>query len=312
VLSELARLSRPKPSSENTSPLSRTLGRQIDFAEPKPSTVGLVAHGSDPRSRRRSERDVNRRAYGQNFIESKTLAAELVADAEILPDHVVVEPGAGRGVLTVPLAERAEHVYALEIDAHWVAVLRKGLARFTNVEVVESDTFSFRSPPPPFRVFGNIPFGISTRILHHYLNDLSRGPGRADLIVQLQVARKRANVTHPPLLNVTWAPWYSFQLGRVIPANAFRPKPSVDAAVLTISLRSEPLLPHAEQASFTSFAKAGFASGGILRPALRQRLTGKQVRVLQRQLGFGAEARASDLDIDTWLELYRAVEQLSG
>jgi 23S rRNA (adenine-N6)-dimethyltransferase len=80
---------------------------------------------------------------------------------------------------------------------------------------------------------------------------------RADLIVQREVARKRAGKPRS-LLSASWSPWYSFRLGRRIPRTAFRPVPAVDAAVLVVERRREPLLSLGERDAFAAFVGACF------------------------------------------------------
>ncbi len=85
-------------------------------------------------------------------------------------------------------------------------------------------------PRRPFRVIGSLPFGTTTAILRHLLEDAGSGLQRADLVVQWEVARKRAAIPPTTMLSTAWAPWWSFEVGRRIPAAAFRPVPSVDGA----------------------------------------------------------------------------------
>ena len=61
----------------------------------------------------------------------------------------------------------------------------------------------------------------------------------------------------PPttLLSTAWVPWWSFAVGRRIPAGAFRPVPSVDAAVLRVTRRVPPFLPHRMAGSYADFVK---------------------------------------------------------
>ena len=49
----------------------------------------------------------------------------------------------------------------------------------------------------------------------------------------------------PPstLRTAGWAPWWEFELGRIIRRTSFRPQPSIDAAVLTIRKRRPAILP---------------------------------------------------------------------
>lgn len=93
-------------------------------------------------------------------------------------------------------------------------------------------------------------------ILRRLLDDPRVLLDRADLVVQWEVARKRASRPPSTLLSTTWAPWWEFRLGRRIAAHEFRPVPKVDAAVLVIRRRSEPLLPTAMASSYAEFVRA--------------------------------------------------------
>ena len=106
---------------------------------------------------------------------------------------------------------------------------------------------------------GSIPFGATTAILRHLLDDTRSGLVRADLVVQWEVARKRAAMPPTTLLSTTWAPWWSFDVGRRIPASAFRPVPMVDAAVLRVTRRTPPLLPEHMAGAYASLRPPGVA-----------------------------------------------------
>ncbi len=149
-------------------------------------------------------------------------------------------------MITVALAARAAHVIAIERDAHWARQLRGTLADAeldTSVRVVRGDLRTVRLPTEPYRVVGNPPFGLTTELLARLLDDPVRGPERVDVIVQTEVARKHAATPPVALRTAAWSPWWTFEVGRAIPRRAFRPVPSVDAAVLTIRRRDDPVLP---------------------------------------------------------------------
>ena len=78
--------------------------------------------------RARSLRDARRRAYGQNFLPSRAIAAQLVRQAKVGRGDLVLEIGAGNGILTAELARQARRVFAVEIDPVWVARLRERFA----------------------------------------------------------------------------------------------------------------------------------------------------------------------------------------
>jgi 23S rRNA (adenine-N6)-dimethyltransferase len=205
---------------------------------------------------RRTPRDERRRRLGQNFLRPD-LAESLVADAAFVAGDLVVEIGAGRGACTFALARRGVEVIALERDPHWAKLLR-GAARqhdLQGVRVVCCDALRYRMPRRPFRVVGSLPFGATTALLHHLLDDVDSGLRRADLILQWEVARKRAAAPPTTLLSTMWTPWWSFDLGRRVPADAFRPVPSVDAGVLHIVRREPPLLPDHMAAAYATFVR---------------------------------------------------------
>ena len=206
---------------------------------------------------KRTRRDEQRRRLGQNFLRPD-LADALVAQAAFEAGELVVEIGAGRGACTFALARRGVSVIALEKDPHWAEQLRHEVRRrgADNVAVVCCDVRVHRMPQRPFRALGSLPFGATTAILRHLLDDPDSGLWRADLVVQWEVARKRAAAPPTTMLSTAWAPWWSFEIGRRIPARAFRPVPSVDAAVLRVTRRVPPLLPHRLAAAYADFVRS--------------------------------------------------------
>ncbi len=207
---------------------------------------------------KRTQRDARRRSLGQNFLRPEQ-ADQLVDAAAFAAGDLVVEIGAGRGALTYALARRGVDVVALEKDPHWADSLRRDVERRgidRSVKVVRCDALDFRLPQRPHRVISSLPFGATTAILRHLLDDPGSCLVRADLIVQWEVARKRAVVPPSTLLSTTWAPWWSFEIVRRVPASAFRPVPSVDAAVLCVTRRDPPLLPLRMAGPYASFVRS--------------------------------------------------------
>jgi 23S rRNA (adenine-N6)-dimethyltransferase len=209
-----------------------------------------------------------RRHYGQHFLGNARLAAQLVADAGVGDDDRVVELGAGRGILTDALANRAAHVLAVELDPELVRALARRFAEARNVVVLRADARDVPLPANRHRVVANLPFGVTSAVLRRLLDSPACGLERADLVVQWQVARERVRAgDHPPtdLLGARWGPWWEFRRGRRLPAGSFRPRPSVDAAVLVVVRRNPPLLPVASSRRYASFVAKAFRSRSDVR-----------------------------------------------
>jgi 23S rRNA (adenine-N6)-dimethyltransferase len=181
----------------------------------------------------------------------------LVAEAAFEAGDLVVEIGAGDGACTFALARRGMDVVALERDPHWAERVRREALRrgASNVRVVCCDARDYRMPRRPFRVLGSLPFGATTDLLRHLLDAPHSGLRRADLIVQWEVARKRAATPPTTMLSTIWAPWWTFDLGRRIASDSFRPVPSVDAAVLRVTRREPPLLPAPMAGPYATFVR---------------------------------------------------------
>ena len=170
----------------------------------------------------------------------------------------MVDLGAGTGRLTAELARSARRVIAVELDPHLVERLR---GRWANVEVLEADAREVELPREPFRVVANLPFHGTTEILRHLLDDPRVPLVRADLVVEWGVGVKRALPWPSTVNGAVWGAWYSTRLSRRLPRTAFRPAPSVDAAVLVFERRSQPLVPAHRAAAYRRFVAHRFRRG---------------------------------------------------
>jgi 23S rRNA (adenine-N6)-dimethyltransferase len=159
------------------------------------------------------------------------------------------------------IAERGARVLAIEIDEALAAELAQRCAQRRNVTVFAADVLEFPLPSTPYRVLANVPFSRTAAILHRLLDDPTGALTRADLVVQWQVARQRANSGCSELLDLVgaqWGPWWVFRRGRRLPAKLFRPAPAVDAAVLTMNRRVPALLPERCATDYADFVRRSF------------------------------------------------------
>jgi len=260
------------------------------------------------------DRAVRRRVLSQNFLVDRRAIEALVDGSGAGDGDLVLDIGAGNGLISDALARRGARVLAIERDPGLARKLRTRFGPESGVTVVEADVLSTPLPAEPFRVVANIPFGITTKILRRLLD--APALARADVIVQAEVARKRGTRGRGTLLNACWEPWFEFGTGARIPAAAFRPRPRVDAAVLIVVRRDPPLLDPAARRDYVAFVTAAFegarptVASALARatrsaPAMsRSRFAG-----LAAELGFGAGALPSQLDVAQWAGLYRAASQ---
>jgi 23S rRNA (adenine-N6)-dimethyltransferase len=256
------------------------------------------------------DRAVRRRVLSQNFLVDRRAIESLVDGSGVGEGDLVLDIGAGNGLISGALARRGARVLAVERDPGLAERLRAKFATWPLVTVVEADVLTTPLPSEPYRVVANIPFGITTKILRRLLDD-SGGLARADVIVQAEVARKRGTRGRGTLLNACWEPWFEFATGARIPAAAFRPKPRVDAAILVVARRDPPLLDPASRRDYEQFVTAAFEGA---RPTVASALTLPRAQFvpLAAELGFGVAALPSQLDAAQWVALFRAARRSVG
>ena len=217
----------------------------------------------------RTARDERRRRLGQNFLRAE-VGRQLVEAADFRPGDLVVEIGAGRGAITHALARQPIDVVAVELDPVWAEQLRADCRRAgrRRVRVVHGDFFALALPARPFRVIGSLPFARTTDVCRRLFDDPRLPLERADLIVQWEVACKRAEQPPTSLLSSAWAPWWEFRLDRRLSAAEFRPVPRTDAGVLVATRRRPALLDPALARAWAACVRAHWPAALLERSRL--------------------------------------------
>ena len=249
-----------------------------------------------------------RHELGQNFLADRQLIKTICRLVDAESTGPIVELGAGDGALTVPLARLGRPLTALEIDHRRARRLASSLG--AGADVVCADVLRFRFPEAPHAIVGNIPFHLTTAIMRKLLAE--RGWSFAALIVQWEVARRRAGVGGASMLTASWWPWYEFRLHQRIPAASFHPVPSVDAGLLTMRRRHLPLIgarpgANGDQRDYQDFVRQVYQSRGLgLADMVRQtgRVHPADLRDWSRRHRIAPRALPKDLLAEHWAELW--------
>jgi 23S rRNA (adenine-N6)-dimethyltransferase len=254
----------------------------------------------------------SRRELGQNFLKDKRVAKWIVAESGVGKGDFVVELGAGGGMLTRQLARASRRVVAVEYDTYWSRQLRERFSDDDNVRVVQGDALTVRLPEEPFVVVANIPFNATTPILHRLLDDPTTPLRAAYLLVQKQVALKHARSTPTSLKTLNWSPWYGFSAGLVLSADAFHPKPEVDACLMVAAKRGPPLVAREHRHLFRAFVRRAFdGHGNSVGETLRPFFTKPQIRRLAKETEFFLHCPPSMLTAHQWSSVFDSMMLLT-
>lgn len=175
---------------------------------------------------------------GQNFLADPNLLEAIVRDAELGPDDVVLEVGAGEGVLSERLAATAAHLHTVEIDRGLEEALAP-IAALPNVDLHWGDAMKIdlaALEPTPTAMVANLPYAVATPLILRTIEELP-SLGSWTVMVQREIAdRLRA----APGSRTYGSPSAVAQLAcevellRAVDPAVFKPRPRVDSAILRL------------------------------------------------------------------------------
>ena len=213
------------------------------------------------------ERGFNtKKRFGQNFLIDQNIVEKIMQNADVKEGEWALEIGPGLGALTVHLAERADHVVAMEIDTALVTILKETLDS-PKTTIWEGDALranwgellqSAGWQGQPLKLVANLPYYLTTPLIMKALeSDLSFVS--MVVMVQKEVAtRMLASVGSKDFGILSLAVQYYAQgrLAMNVPRTVFLPSPAVDSAVVEL----KPRLPEvdAPRAELFAVMRAGF------------------------------------------------------
>jgi 16S rRNA (adenine1518-N6/adenine1519-N6)-dimethyltransferase len=222
----------------------------------------------------------------------------------------VLEVGAGPGVLTRELAQRARRVVAVELDRAVLPVLRETTAGLDNVEIIPRNLLEVQPEEvfgdEPYKLVANLPYYITSLILR-YLLESANPPRVLVVMVQREVAERL--VAGPGEMSLLALSVQFYGVPRIVsyvPATAFYPPPRVDSAVVRVDLHTAPPLDAAASEMFFALIHAGFAEKRKqLHNTLARHLSAPR-ETIRRWLAVAEidpMRRAQTLSLDEWLRL---------
>jgi len=249
----------------------------------------------------------SRKALSQNFLTDSAVARRLVESSRVGPADLVIEVGPGDGMVTRPLLARARHVIAYEKDRHFAERLRSRLGHHEHFRCHLADFREVHPPGQPFAVVANAPFGITTDIVRWCLD--ARHLTSATLVTQREFARKHTGDygRWSKLAVANW-PEHRLGLGMRIGRHLFRPVPQVDAAVIHLQRRPEPLLPEGDLPDYRDLVELGFSGvGGSLAASLRRAVPARTAYRACAEAGIARDQPVGFVPPDRWIALFKAL-----
>lgn len=258
-------------------------------------------------------RTMARQRMGQHFLGDPGWQKKIFQTLPPAADDVWIEIGAGHGELTGLLSSNARRVIAVEADARLAEGLRERAAQdWTNVEVVTGDILEqdlAKLTDGQFRVYGNLPYYITSPILHR-LFDCAGRIRSIHIVTQLEVAER---IVAPPgghdhgYLSAACQFYTKPEIVMRIPPGAFRPPPKVKSALLHMVLPGgRAKLDVTDEKRFLEFVQTCFGmKRKTLRNNMRAMATDERTHAAIAAAGLRPDARAEQVTLAQFAALFR-------
>ncbi len=265
-----------------------------------------------------------KKRLGQHFVIDARVLQRIADGADLLPDDIVVEIGAGNGGLTAALVQRAAKVYALEIDSSLVSILQTHFGDNERVEVVHTDALQFdyaglhRRWGRRLKIVANLPYEISTPILFRFLEERECF-SLLVLMLQKEVARRLVaspgSKEYGPLS--LWTRLYTeTRLLFSVSPQAFHPEPKVASAVVRFEFLSQPRIAVDDPENLRKVVRSAFAYrrkmlGNALRLGEFSRFPVERIQEALQRAGIDPKVRGERLSLEEFHKAALALSSLS-
>lgn len=203
-----------------------------------------------------------RKALGQHFLTNKKVLTNIINVISPQENDLIIEIGAGKGVLTFPLAEKAGKVIAFEKDEAFIPILKS--KPFPNLTILHKDIlkaqFSEFAKDKNLKVVGNLPYSISSPILFKVLSEKEHIT-QCTFLLQKEVAERvcaqPGSKKFAPI-SILFQIYFKTNLCFTVSSKNFRPQPKVESALVTLNKRDLPLFHIENEDLFKKFLKTAF------------------------------------------------------
>ena len=277
--------------------------------------------------------------WGQNFLIDQNILQFIVRSAELSRNDIILEIGAGTGSLTRLIAEKAGHVFAVEMDRKLFEILGETLKDCNNVTSLNKDILKSKHHIHPeivecvsnyvntatttegdlcIKVISNLPYYISTPVIIDLLQEAL--PIKL-MILTLQLDITNRMVAHPGTkdygqLSIMTKLFSDVKVLKKLPPDVFWPAPLVDSAIVKMTVNQNKYSDRIRNyQSFQDVIKAIYISrrktllnsllslclkGGIEKDAQGLR---EDLQPILRKVGINPGSRGEELDLEELIEL---------
>ena len=252
-----------------------------------------------------------RKRFGQNFLHDQYVIQRIVNIIDPRPDQALVEIGPGSGALTRQILPLSKQLTVIELDRDLIPLLQQNCAGTGELNIHSADALKFnfcslKHNENKIRLFGNLPYNISTPLPFHLFKQL---PCIQDMHFMLQKELVE-RISSPPgskiygRLSVMVQLYCQVEMLFTVGPEAFKPAPKVDSAVIRITPHPKPPVKLKDTTIFAQIVTQAFSQRRkTLRNTLKKTLTAEQISYA----GIDPSQRAEQLSLQEFALLANLV-----
>ncbi len=177
-------------------------------------------------------------------------------------EETILEIGAGKGALTIPLSGICKRLIAVEKDKEFADFLRE--KNLGNIEIIEADILTVNLKElvkDEIVVVGNLPYYISKKIIGWFLKEkelIKRGFFMLQKEVAERLCSKPGSKSYSSL-SIHTQIFFETKIHFNVGSRSFSPPPQVTSSLVELKKRDEPLVKIDNESEFIDFLKKSFA-----------------------------------------------------
>jgi 23S rRNA (adenine-N6)-dimethyltransferase len=248
--------------------------------------------------------------HSQNFLHDSQFVASLVGMSSITSEDTVIEIGPGKGIITEQLVQLAGKVIGVEYAHDLALQLKEKFSNTSKVDIVGADFLKWSLPNYRYKIFSNIPFEYTTRIVEKILES-SKAPDEAYLIMQDLAAKRFMGkpFDKDSQISILLQPFYSMSILCDIDKRQYRPVPSVDTVLAKFEKREKPLIELKNMQEYRDFVVYGYNQWKpTVSDAFKDVFSYKQMKVISRNINIQG-SKPLDLEVNDWVSLFKTYQK---
>jgi 16S rRNA (adenine1518-N6/adenine1519-N6)-dimethyltransferase len=249
-----------------------------------------------------------RKRLGQNFLVDARVLEFIIEAGNFSSEDVVLEIGAGTGILTQRLAMSSGRVIAVELDSGLFRILQSRFQANPNVTLIHADILDLdllaltgsELKPASIKVVGNLPYYITKPILMKMLDASSL----IQMILMMVQEEVGSRIVASPgtkdygALSIAATYRSDVEILRRVPASSFYPRPKVDSVLLRLNVRSRPAVDVKDEKLFFRIVRSAFQyRRKTLRNALLLAIRAGEMQLPENSIDEALQALGIDLRV---------------